>query len=316
VNFGGPRDLNEVAPFLIELLCDRKVIRTKLPAIIHEWLFKKIAIKRALKVSHDYEKIGGRSPIYFDTETMREALSDQLQARVFTFHRYLIATHADSLKAIETSSADQIRVIPLFPQFCSATTGSIIDFFEKNLTARALSKLNWIKSYATDPGFVQSWQMKISQFLTTHNLMEEETVMLFSAHGIPKKFVNQGDPYEKETMLSFNAIMKHFPQAIGRLSYQSKFGPGEWLRPYTNEVSKNILDWHKGRKHVVFIPVTFTSDHIETLFEVDYLYLPLIRENNLYAYRCPALNMEPYWVKSLASIAQKKSLGSEDSPCC
>lgn len=99
----------------------------------------------------------------------------------------------------------------------------------------------------------------------------------------------------------------------GRLCYQSKFGRGEWLRPYTNEACEEILSWHEGRKNVVFIPISFTSDHIETLFEIEKLYLPPIQKNGLSAFRCPALNLEPYWLNAILEILEEPNLHDNDS---
>ncbi len=300
VNFGGPRNLEEIPLFLTSLLCDRDVIRTRFPTFFHNWFFGRVARKRALKIRGDYEEIGGKSPIYFDTETIKERLEQKFGRQVLTFHRYLPNTHEEAFEKIR--AAKELIVLPLFPQFCYATTGSI---------ARMLApykKLRWIKSYAAHPAFIQSYQRRIRDYLIENQLKEEETVLLFSAHGVPKAFVEKGDPYEEECKSSFEEVMKGFPKMKGRLCYQSKFGRGEWLRPYTNEASEKILDWHEGRKNVVFIPISFTSDHIETLFEIEKLYLPLIRKNGLNAYRCPALNLEPYWIDALASILKEESL--------
>jgi len=173
VNFGGPRNLEEIRPFLTALLQDRDVIRTRFPPFFHNWLFKKIARKRSKKIAHDYAAIGGRSPIYFDTEALAEKLSEKLQAQVLTFHRYLPATHAASLKAIEQVQADEIRVLPLFPQFSYATTGSIARFLGTNLCCKTINRLRWIKSYAAHPAFVQSYQMRIAEFLKKQGLAEE-----------------------------------------------------------------------------------------------------------------------------------------------
>src|SRR5439155_491549 len=124
-------------------------------------------------------------------------------------------------------------------------------------------KLRWIRSYAGHPAFIAAYQRRIASFLQEQRLAEEETVLFFSAHGIPQAFVKEGDPYEEECQISVREVMKGFPQAKGRLCYQSKFGKGEWLRPYTNEACEEILSWHEGRKCVVFVPISFTSDHIE-----------------------------------------------------
>jgi protoporphyrin/coproporphyrin ferrochelatase len=307
VNFGGPRDLEEVPSFLTSLLCDRDVIRTRFPTFFHNWFFTRIAKKRAAKIQVDYEEIGGRSPIYFDTEALGKALSERLKAPVYTFHRYLPATHAQSIKQID--QANELIVLPLFPQFCYATTGSIARFFSPYFP----QKLRWIKSYAGHPAFITSYQKRIASFLQENQLAEEETLLFFSAHGVPKKFIEEGDPYETECNLSYKEVMKAFPKAKGRLCYQSKFGRGEWLRPYTNEACEDILSWNEGRKQVVIVPISFTSDHIETLFEIEKLYLPIIREKGLKAYRCPALNLEPYWIDALAEIFKETSLQENHS---
>ncbi|HSX10271.1 MAG TPA: ferrochelatase [Chlamydiales bacterium] len=302
INFGGPRNGEEIAPFLEALLRDRDVIRTRLPTPLHNWLFGRIARKRALQIRADYEQIGGGSPIYNDTEALATALSEKLQAPVLTFHRYLTSTHPEALAKI--NKVPQLKVIPLFPQFSYATTGSV---------ARCLSQcpptqLRWIKSYAGHPAFIGAYQRRIATFLQDNHVAEEDAVLLFSAHGVPKRFVEEGDIYESECQLSFSEVMKAFPRALGRLSYQSKFGRGEWLRPYTNEMCEQILTWNEGRKQVVIVPISFTSDHIETLFEIEHLYLPPIRARGLFAYRCPALNLEPYWVLALAQIASETNL--------
>jgi ferrochelatase len=308
VNFGGPRNSDEIAPFLTSLLQDRDVVRTRLPTFLNNWLFGRIARKRAHKIKEDYDQIGGRSPIYFDTESIAASLSQKLNTEVITFHRYLPATHADSLRAIESSTAPLLRVLPLFPQFCYATTGSIARFFAHNLSRRTRNKLRWISSYASHSAFITSYQQRLRIFLDQNNLKESETTLLFSAHGVPQSFSCEGDPYESECEASFQAVSAAFPAALARLSYQSKFGRGEWIKPYTDQTCQTALQWTQNRPHIVIVPITFTSDHIETLFEIEKLYLPLLRAQNLNAYRCPALNLEPYWLDALASIAQSPAL--------
>jgi ferrochelatase len=247
-------------------------------------------------VKEDYELIGGKSPIFFDTEEIAMRLSQKLQAPVIPFHRYLPSTHANFFKQV---AAKKTTVLPLFPQYCSATTGSIVRFFSEKLSI----DLNWIRSYADHPSFISAFQRRIRDFLTEKNLGEEETLLLFSAHGVPKTFIKQGDPYEKECNLSFQAILKGFPKAEGLLCYQSKFGRGEWLKPYTNEICEQIKTV-TSRKNVVIVPLSFTSDHIETLFEIEYLYVTAINVSGLHGYRCPALNLQSYWIEALADIAK------------
>jgi protoporphyrin/coproporphyrin ferrochelatase len=297
VNFGGPRNLSEIEPFLTTLLCDPDVI----PSCLPRWFFARIAKKRAKTIVHDYEMIGGSSPIYADTEETARQLSQKLQCPVLTFHRYLPATHEASLAAI--AKAGPLKVLPLFPQFSYATTGSIARFFSRF----PKDQLRWIKSYPSHPAFINAWQKKIAGFLQEHHLAEQEVAFLFSAHGLPRSFIEDGDIYERECRLSFDAVMQAFPNAIGQLAYQSKFGKGEWLRPYTNEMCEN-LSWSQNRRHIVIVPISFTSDHIETLFEIEQQYLPPLRKQHVTALRCPALNLEPYWISALAEIAKSEDL--------
>lgn len=302
VNFGGPRSLSEIEPFLSALLTDRDVVRTNLPQVFNNYLFRRIAKKRAVKVAADYESIGGKSPIYADTEYVAEELRKKLNAPVLTFHRYLPPTHANSLAAIEALDAEEIRVFPMFPQFTYATTGSIARLFKNKLSKKTLDKLKWVKSYPSHSAFITVTQKAIREFLEAHRLKEEDILFFFSAHGLPQEFVDEGDLYAYECRLSYAGVMKGFSKAEGLLAYQSKFGPGEWLRPYTQDVCEQIEKYRKGRETVLFIPISFTSDHIETLFEIEQQYIPIIREQGLFAYRLPALNRRPDWIEAIAEI--------------
>ncbi len=301
VNFGGPRTLDEIEPFLIALLTDPDVIRTKMPYFFQKYLFTRVAKKRALKIAHDYAKIGGKSPIYDDTEMLAQEVRTLTGRLTFTFHRYLPATHKDSIKKIAQHNGE-ILVFPLFPQFSFATTGSIARFLGK-----VPCKLRWIKSYAAHPAYLQAMHTCLRVFLEQHRLQEEEVALLFSAHGLPQEFVDTGDIYEQECKKSFHALSQCFPRAIAQLAYQSKFGPEEWLKPYTDEMCINPA-WCKERKTVVIVPLSFTSDHIETLFEIEALYLPLLREKGFLALRCPALNLRKDWVQAICQILQEKHL--------
>ncbi|MFZ0565445.1 MAG: ferrochelatase [Chlamydiales bacterium] len=299
INFGGPRNLKEVEPFLYALLKDRDVIRTKWPQFFHNLLFRNVARRRGKKVSADYAAIGGGSPIYSDTEHIAQALSKRLKAPVLTFHRYLEATHETALQQIEALRVNEIHVFPMFPQFTYATTGSVARLLSNHLSSKVLNKLLWVKSYSAHPAFIQTMQQKIRNFMNEHHLKEEETLLLFSAHGLPKSFIESGDLYEYECRSSFAKIMSAFPSAAGQLVYQSKFGPGEWLKPYTQDVCETI---ETERKNIVFVPVSFTSDHIETLFEVEKLYMPILAKRGLNPYRVPAMNRQNEWLDAIEEI--------------
>lgn len=309
VNFGGPRSLNEVESFLIELLCDQEVIRTPFPSWLHRWFFSRVARKRAVKVADDYELIGGKSPIFEDTETIARAVGERLSAPVFTFHRYLPETHADFLRTIEQLAPyDCIRIIPLFPQFSYATTGSIALWFKRYVPTPLLTKMTWLKSYYSHPRYIANMSSVLGSFLRAQGIEEEEVCLLFSAHGLPQQFIDKGDPYEKQCRDSFTLISKEFPKAVSVLSYQSQFGKDPWIQPYTSEVSAQIGNYAQGRTKIVLIPLSFTSDHVETLFEVEYTYVKAIREQGFAAYRCPALNLREDWLDTLADLFRQEPM--------
>jgi protoporphyrin/coproporphyrin ferrochelatase len=301
-NFGGPRDLKEIPEFLEALLTDRDVIHTSMPPFLQRILFKPIARKRAKKVAHDYLCIGGKSPIFADTEALAQTLAIQMQKEILTFHRYLPSTHQKFIQTIENLPQDEILVFPMFPQFSYATTGSIARWFAEHLSWKTVHKLRWIKSYCDHPEFIASQKETIRQFLSEHQLTDSNTYLLLSAHGLPRQLIDKGDLYEQECDRSFQAIKTCFPEYKVKLAYQSKFGPGEWLRPYTDEVCQEVLSWHEGKEHIVIVPIAFTSDHIETLFEIEQQYLPPIRAKGLKAYRCPALNLQTPWIEAVEKI--------------
>jgi protoporphyrin/coproporphyrin ferrochelatase len=320
VNFGGPRDLDEVASFLKELLCDQDVIRTGFPKLLHNLLFSKIAKKRAKVIKDDYDEIGGKSPIYFDTENLRNYLEKEFKLPVFTFHRYLPKTHHEFLKSLEAFEGNNILVFPMFPQFSYATTGSCARFFEAHLCGRTLEKLEWVSSYEAHPAFIDAFRKNIETTLKQHNLCEQDVCLFYSCHGVPRKFICFDDPYQRHCQRSYESLKKFFPQAQHVLAYQSKFGKGEWLKPYTIDLVEDDLSW-LNKKHVLFVPLSFTSDHIETLFEVEQQYLQPLRTKGVDAHRVSALQNDFSWVKkilqdSLHTASTAMLIRKESKACC
>ena len=308
-NFGGPRTLTEIEPFLRSLLTDKEVIRSSLPQPLHNLLFGRIAKKRARKITGDYEFIGGSSPIWADTEFVAQEVQNILQQPVFTFHRYLTQTHDAFFSLLNTTQAESIHIFPMFPQFTYATTGSIAKIFNERVNSKVLKKIFWVKSYPNHPAYIAAFSEVIAQFLNEKNLLPKDVYFIFSAHGLPKQFIDQGDLYAAECRITFDALLRHFPEAAGVLCYQSKFGPGEWIKPYTSEVCESISTYISTKKTCVFVPLSFTSDHIETLFEVEEQYLPIIRRQNMLALRAPALNRSLTWISSICHIL------SDSTPC-
>ncbi len=294
VNFGGPRSLDEVEEFLVALFRDQEVLRTPLPAWLHTRIFTRLAKKRAQKVRFDYAHIGGRSPIYEDTEAIAQIVSTQLGAPVLTFHRYLPKTHAPFIDAMRRLPPDEaIRVFPLFAQFSYATTGSMATWFARHLGSESVNRMRWIKSYPTDPGYLAAFESVIREQI--QGLDPQHTLLLFSAHGLPQAFIETGDCYVEECTQTFQALAARFDGFASSLCYQSQLGKKEWTRPYTTDVCRQLART-RDYATIVMIPLSFTSDHIETLFEIEELYLPILRAGGITALRCPALNRHPTWL--------------------
>ncbi len=304
VNFGGPRTLREVTPFLEDLLSDQDVIQTPLPEWLHRFIFSSVARKRAQRVVNDYRTIGGGSPIYADTEKLAKLLKLSIPS-IYTFHRYLRKTHRDFIRSSKTWEEDLV-VFPLFPHFSYATTGSIARWFVRNLPLKMIDRMQWIPSYPTHPAYIAAFVGHIKSFLKQQSLIETKTLLLFSAHGLPQSYVDEGDPYVKECEASFHAIRACFPEAQHLLSYQSQFGKALWTKPSTKDVCTQIQDYARKCDDVVFIPLSFTSDHIETLFEIEQEYLPVCRERGIRAHRCPALGFNPEWIRAISEILKSQ----------
>lgn len=280
-----------------------------MPKLVHRWLFSRIARKRSLKIAPEYASMGGGSPIYRDTETIAERLRERHSGPVLTYHRYLPATHAEFLSQIQRVECERILFFPMFPQFTYATTGSVARWLEERLPQEVTAKIRWIKSYPTHSGFITPYQNSIREEMERRGTKEEEAILLFTAHGVPQKFVTGGDLYREECLLSFERIAAAFPKALSKIAFQSKFGPGEWLRPYTGDLCSTVNEWGEGRTHLFFVPVSFTSDHIETLVEIERDYLPKVVDHGIAAYRVPALNQRDEWIEGILSILE------ETTPC-
>ncbi len=304
VNFGGPRNLQEVEKFLIALLTDSDVIRTPLPNFLQKLLFTRAAKKRAPKIAEDYAKIGGGSPIFADTEWLSIALKEKMSIPVLAFHRYLVSTHSDFIASLHGLQAEKILVFPLFPQFSYVTTGSVARWFSEHVRKDVLERMDWISSYFCHDAYIDAFCFLIEEFLQEKGL--EEVTLLFSAHGLPEKYVSEGDPYQKECEGSFRAIAQRFPKHRSLLAYQSQFGRGKWLSPSTLEICENPKDVLNIERPVVFIPLSFSSDHIETLFEVEEQYIKPLKNLGFSAYRCPALGRREDWVNAIIKIIETK----------
>jgi protoporphyrin/coproporphyrin ferrochelatase len=315
-NLGGPGDLDAVEPFLINLFSDREIIRLPLGARLQPLLARLIAKVRGPSVRRNYSRIGGGSPQLAITRAQAEALQRRLNAgspaamhRVFVAMRYSRPDAADALEAIRTSGMRRVVTLPLFPHYSCATTGSSWREFE-----RTLSRPEWraagfdvtpIEHYADDPVYLDALaETVLDAWKRIAADRRNDTVIVFSAHGLPQRFIDEGDPYVAHIEATRSGIVERL-QLPNRhvLAYQSRTGPVRWIGPGTEETLVGL--GRAGVKDVMVVPLSFVSDHIETLYEVDMLFADAARRAGITGYyRPPALNTSPRFIEALAGLVQ------------
>mgnify|MGYP006292963479 CR=1 FL=1 len=310
MNLGGPKSLDEVNPFLLKLFADREIIQ--LP--VQDWLGPFIANRRTKSVQKNYEDIGGGSPILAWTEEQGRGMCERLDAmspetaphKFYVAFRYIDPFSEDALQQMKADGIQRAVAFTQYPQFSCATTGSSL-----NEIWRAAKKVGlkdaftWsvIDRWPTHPTFVEAMTETVRQGLAQFDDADREDVLIvFSAHSLPMSVVNRGDAYPAEVGATTHEVMKKLNYAYEHLvAYQSEVGPVPWLGPSTEDVIEEL--GKKKRKNVLIVPIAFTSDHIETLHELDIEYGELAHEAGIENYvRAPALNGMPLFQDALAEI--------------
>ncbi|MBD2015633.1 ferrochelatase [Microcoleus sp. FACHB-53] len=319
LNLGGPDELRDVRPFLYNLFSDPEIIR--LP---FSWLQSPLAwlisTLRAKKSQENYRQIGGGSPLRRITEAQAQALQEHLQqkgkdARVYIGMRYWHPFTEEAIARIKRDGITDLVILPLYPQFSISTSGSSFRLLEKIWQEDpALNRINYtvIPSWYQQPGYLQAMAQLIAQELD--QLPNPDSVhIFFSAHGVPVSYVTEaGDPYQQEiedcTALIMQTLNRPNPHT---LAYQSRVGPVEWLKPYTEDALQELGT--QGIENLLVVPISFVSEHIETLQEVDIEYRHLAEEAGIGSFhRVPALNTHPVFIESLATLV----VDSLEVPSC
>ncbi|KAL9443268.1 hypothetical protein AB3S75_016597 [Citrus x aurantiifolia] len=312
LNLGGPDTLHDVQPFLFNLFADPDIIR--LPRLFRflQWpLAKLISVVRAPKSKEGYAAIGGGSPLRKITDEQAQALKTALEAKnlpvnVYVGMRYWYPFTEEAIQQIKREKITRLVVLPLYPQFSISTTGSSIRVLQNIFREDAyLSRLpvSIIRSWYQREGYINSMADLIQKELEKFQ-KPEEVMIFFSAHGVPVSYVEKaGDPYRDQMEECIYLIMQRLKdRGINNdhtLAYQSRVGPVKWLKPYTDEVLVEL--GQKGVKSLLAIPVSFVSEHIETLEEIDMEYKELALESGIENWgRVPALNCTPSFITDLA----------------
>lgn len=316
-NLGGPETLDDVRPFLFNLFSDPDIIRIKNRRLRRTiaWL---IAATRQEKSRGLYRQIGGGSPLRRITEAQAAALTVRLaasgrRARVYVGMRCWKPTIDEAVAQIASGGFRQLVLLPLFPQFSVTTTGSCLNYFHAVAGKTGLSQQTEIFSVASwfeEPQYLEAMTDLILETQSRFsNQIPENIHLLYSAHSIPARYVEEGDPYLAQTQRTVTLVNERlggrFPST---LAFQSKVGPVKWLGPATMDVIAQFA--RCGVDRVLTVPISFVSDHIETLQEIDILYRNLAAKAGIGEfYRAPALNVHPKFIDALANIVLRAVAG-------
>ena len=304
-NLGGPDSPEAVEPFLFNLFNDPLIIRQ--PGLLRWLIAKLISVRRAPVAREIYQQIGGRSPILEETQNQADALQDLLgkesQFRVFIGMRYWKPFAEDCAADVKKYDPDRVILLPLYPQFSTTTTESFQRVWVDACKNIGLSvPTSTICCYPTEPGFIEAMadQTKSSLEAVSHR----PNRVLFSAHGLPQKFVASGDPYQAQVEMTVSAIVEKLdiPDLDYVICYQSRVGPVEWLRPYTDDEIKKA---GSDKVSLTVIPVAFVSEHSETLVELDIEYGKLAKDVGVPEYvRGRTVGINPKFIQGLADLVK------------
>lgn len=305
-NLGGPDDLAAVRPFLFNLFKDPAII--DLPAPARYPLAALISTTRNRLAKANYALMGGRSPLLEETRGQAERLAAALRAAapdatwcVEIAMRYWRPFAAEAAAAVAAFRPDEVVLLPLYPQFSTTTTASsLADWWR---AYRGSGRSRAICCYPTAEGLVEAHARKIEE--TWEKAGRPGPIrLLFSAHGLPRKVVETGDPYQAQVEATAQAVAARLAgEWDWQVCYQSKVGRLEWLAPSTETAIRQAIADGVG---VLISPIAFVSEHVETLVELDHEYAAIARAEGCTTYlRAPALGVEDAFVDALAAAVRK-----------
>jgi ferrochelatase len=318
-NLGGPDGPESVQPFLFNLFKDPAIIGVPNPI---RWLIAKLISTRRAPVAREiYRNIGGGSPLLANTQAQADALQDALggDVRCFIAMRYWHPMAEDTVAQIKAFAPDQVVLLPLYPQFSTTTTGSSVKEWHRAAKAAGLTApTKTVCCYFDNRNFVDAIAAKVTKALDTGS--EEKPRILFTAHGLPKKVIAAGDPYQWQIEQTVDAIVASIDRTDldWIVCYQSRVGPLEWIQPYTSDILEQA---GRDKKPVIVVPIGFTSEHSETLVELDIEYRELADEAGVPGYeRIDTVGTDDRFINGLSdivkeSVERKVSLMSDIGSC-
>ena len=307
-NLGGPDKIENVEPFLFNLFNDPAILN--LPTLLRYPLAKLISNRRAPIAKKIYEELGGSSPILKLTKEHSNALEVKLnqtqtdEYKCFIVMRCWNPRAQDVVKDVRLYGPEEIVLMPLYPQYSAATSGSSIKEWKKVCKKNNYNiKTSTICCYPTDHNFINAHTKEIIKKIKDLKNFK----LIFSAHGLPEKNIKNGDPYQWQVEQSVKKIIESLndKKLDWILSYQSRVGPLKWIGPSTEDT---IIENSKIGKHIVLVPIAFVSEHSETLVELDIEYKEIAEANGCKNYtRVPALGINEDFIKAMSELIIKKN---------
>jgi len=300
LNLGGPGKLDEVEPFLLNLFADRDIIRLG-PAFLQKFIARRIVKKRAPKSRAAYRLIGGGSPLNRITAAVADKLEQKLagpvEFRVDMAMRYWQPRPLETLERMGAAELDGLVALTLYPHYSKATTGSSLVDLRRELAATVPDlELAVVREWADHPGYIRNLADRVKRAAAP---LAAGFRLVYSAHSLPKKFIDEGDPYVNDLKKTIAALERE-TGISGELCFQSRSGPVRWLTPSTPEMLATLAA--AGVREVLMLPLSFVSDHVETLYEIDILYREQAREMGMDLVRVESLNDAPDFIDTLADL--------------
>jgi ferrochelatase len=308
-NLGGPDAPESIRKFRLNLFSDPAIIRA--PIFIRFWLSRLLAASGAKTSEKNYAFIGGKSPLLAITQTQATALQNRLTdigAKCFVAMRYWHPFAAETIAEVAAFAPDQILLLPLYPQFSTTTTGSSLNNWrEQAAKAGLVAPTTTICCYYEDPAYISSIANLVRAGITDARAKMppgSKLRLLFSAHGLPERIIEKGDPYKAQIEATTAAVMAELgePQPDPVICYQSRATPVKWLTPSTIDA---ITQAAHDKTAVLLIPIAFVSDHIETLVELDIENAELAHRLGVpFYFRAAVPNDNLAFIDALAALAK------------
>ncbi len=305
---GGPDSLEAIEPFLYNLFCDPDIIDFPFARVARQPLARMIASRRARHVAHHYSEIGGKSPLLEHTLRQAEALECLLKqehdARVAIAMRYWHPLTEEAVSVMEQHAPEEVVLLPLYPQYSKTTTGSSFHEWERRFHPNGWSpRVHLVREFHQNDAYLDAVVKAIDRCLCQF-VDPTDVDIVFSAHSVPIAVIEKGDPYQQQIERTTELVWQRGAWPARRhLCYQSKVGASKWLRPSMHDTIRRIAA--EGGRHVLVVPISFVSDHVETLHEINLEHREEARRLGVTDYHMmPGLNDSPGFITALAELVR------------